>query len=277
MRTDVIGMSHPTAPPQPPSVPAPAFDPGTPAPPPPQPGAVAPAAPIAPAAQLIPPAIPLAVATAPAAPAPAAGATAPAAPAEAIAPPAQFLLPTDAATMLNAGAALTHVSAQLEEPPSVIQAAEGAPVHRLDAGAAPVAIGGVTAATAADLADRAAAAPAPSPTPMGESTWWSPANALVFAVAALTWQFISFYAREQLPGVKASGADLRGFDSLVNALPLAASHPGRFVGVALAACAIGILFQGTRRGLREPVLQGIVGAVCALSLVLIVALPALHG
>lgn len=107
--------------------------------------------------------------------------------------------------------------------------------------------------------------------------WWSPANALVLAVAALTWQFISFYAREQLPGVKASGAELRGFDRLVETLPLAGTSAGRVVGVVLAAVALAVVLHGIRRGLREPVIQGIVAVVAVLSLALIAVLPALVG
>lgn len=212
--------------------------------------------------------------------------------------PARFLLPADAASALDLGTPLMHAPTPLHATAAVVEpqlvphaptpqpaapaAAEPVPtdqppVQRLDPSAAPVAIGGVTAATAIDLADRATgertAELAHGPAP----TWWSPANALVLAVAALTWQFISFYGREQLPGVKVSGAELRGFDSLVDMLPLATASAGRFVGVALAAAALSVVLYGTRRGLREPVLQGIVGGVAGLSLLMLVALPALVG
>ncbi len=105
--------------------------------------------------------------------------------------------------------------------------------------------------------------------------WAHPGNALILAIAALAWQFLSYYAREQLPSLEQSGAVLSNFDTFVGSLPLAGSSIGAIVGVLLAAGALGSLFAGHRAGLREPVLQGVVATVSVISIALVALLPML--
>ncbi|MCW2922302.1 MAG: hypothetical protein JWL76_2176 [Thermoleophilia bacterium] len=115
----------------------------------------------------------------------------------------------------------------------------------------------------------------PGVDPTGQ--WWAPGIALVLAVAALAWQLVAFYARVQLPEVRASQTPLTNFDNVVSSLPLASSSLGQIVGVLLAAGALGIVLYGSRRGLREPQLQVAIGAIAAISLLAMVALPVLRG
>lgn len=137
------------------------------------------------------------------------------------------------------------------------------------------------AAPAADpvapaAAEPAAAEPAADADPTG--AWWAPGNALVLAIAGLAWQLLSYYAREQLPALEASGATLTNFDNVVSNLPLAGSMPlGPIVGVLLAGGALALTLAGSRKGLKEPVLQGAVAAIALVSLLLVVALPKLVG
>jgi hypothetical protein len=109
------------------------------------------------------------------------------------------------------------------------------------------------------------------------TAWWSPAHALVLAVAALTWQFIAYYASEQLPVLQASGAPLTKLDEIVGDMPLIGSAAGPLIGILLAAGALAMLLVGTRKGVRAPGLQGAVGAIAAVSVLLVVALPKLVG
>ncbi len=145
----------------------------------------------------------------------------------------------------------------------------------------PQPIGGVAAADPADLADHAATTieftiePDADVDPTGQ--WWAPGIALVLAVAALAWQLVSFYARVQLPEVRASQTPLTNFDNVVGNLPLAGSAIGQIVGVVLAAGALGIVLYGSRRGLREPQLQVTIGAIAAVSLLAMFGLPMLRG
>ena len=150
--------------------------------------------------------------------------------------------------------------------------------------ATPQPIGGVTAAHPADLADRAAAAtvtteadaaPASDVDPTG--AWWAPGYALVLAMAGLAIQLVAFYAREQLPLVKASGTALTNFDRVVDGLPLVAGVGGQAIGLFLTAGALLILLYGSRRGLREPQLQIGIGIVAALALLAMPLLPVLAG
>lgn len=147
----------------------------------------------------------------------------------------------------------------------------------------PQQVGGVAAAHPADHADRAALAGAPSDAldavadidPTGQ--WWAPGIALVLAVAALAWQLVAFYARVQLPAVRASQTPLTNFDNVVGSVPLASSSLGQVVGILLAAGALVIVLYGSRRGLREPQLQVAIGAIAALSMLAMVFLPLLRG
>lgn len=124
--------------------------------------------------------------------------------------------------------------------------------------------------------------PAPAPAasvdpvdPTGQ--WWSPAHALVLAVAALTWQLLAYFAAKQLPLLEASGAPLTKLDEIIGNVPLIGTSAGPIIGVVLAAGALGMLLVGTRRGVRAPGLQAAVGAVAALSVVLMAVLPSLAG
>ena len=143
--------------------------------------------------------------------------------------------------------------------------------------AAPMQIGGVPAATPADLADLAGAGPAARTSdphavdPTG--TWWSPGVALVLAFAALAVQLVSFYVREQLPVLETTGQELDNFDQMFSSMPIVGSSLGPVLGALLAAGAMVIVFYGSRRGLREPTLQVVVSAVAALSLIALVVLP----
>jgi hypothetical protein len=129
-----------------------------------------------------------------------------------------------------------------------------------------------------------AAAPAPASSPDAaapavdpNTAWWAPAHALVLAMAALTWQFIAYYASEQLPVLQTSGAPLTKLDEIVGNVPLIGTAAGPFFGMALAAGALAMLLVGTRKGVRAPGLQLAVGAIAAMSILLVVALPRLVG
>jgi hypothetical protein len=107
--------------------------------------------------------------------------------------------------------------------------------------------------------------------------WASPGSALVLAMAALAWQLVSYYASEQLPVVQASGAVLTYFDQLVAALPLASTPFGMIFGSLLGCVALGMVLLGTRRGVREPVLQVAVGGIAGIAIAATVLLPMVAG
>ncbi len=214
-------------------------------------------APPPPGMQGAPPA-PFPAAPAPAAPAPAAPAQLQGVPAiDAPAPMPSHPMPTDPAAALDVTAPLAGAMPQamehaLVEPrhPQSMAMPHDEPIS-------------ITAA-ADEPADAA-------------SVWWAPGNALVLAVAALAWQFVSYYARVQLPIVESSGAPLTNFDSVVSNLPLAGSSLGPIVGLLLAAGALAIVLVGTRKGLREPALQGGIGALSLVSMLLVAVLPKIAG
>jgi len=169
----------------------------------------------------------------------------------------------------------------VEPQPDTLVAAGAMPTFAAALEAAPLQIGGVSAATTEDLADRAraeaTARAVESDLVNPTGTWWSPGVALVLGFAALAWQLVSFYAREQLPVVETSGTQLTNFDRVVGAVPLAGSSLGPALGVLLAAGAIGIVLYGSRRGLREPALQIGISVVAALSLLVVIVLPKVLG
>jgi hypothetical protein len=107
--------------------------------------------------------------------------------------------------------------------------------------------------------------------------WASLGTALVLAMAALAWQFVSYYASEQLPVVQASGAVLTYFDQIVAALPLASSSFGMVFGSLLGCIALGMVLLGARRGVREPVLQLAVGGIAGSAIAATVLLPMVAG
>jgi hypothetical protein len=158
--------------------------------------------------------------------------------------PVVVQLPTDPAAMLDAGVALQHARGPIQ--PTMRTAAEA---EQLNAPG-----GDVTQAPTVQV-------------------WWSPGTALVLSMAAVSWQLVSYYARVQLPLVEASGGQLTYFDLGVRSLPLAGSSFGVVPGLMLAAAAVGILVYGARRGLRDPVLQLIVGMLAAVAIMLASLLP----
>jgi hypothetical protein len=113
-----------------------------------------------------------------------------------------------------------------------------------------------------------------APAPAG---WLDLGTALVLVIAALTWQFLSHYARHQLPDLEASGTELANFDRVVGALPLADTAAGPVLGALLAVGGLAILMRSIRSGEREPVLQGAVGAIATISIVLTLVLGRLAG
>lgn len=144
----------------------------------------------------------------------------------------------------------------------------------------PAPVGGVATATPQDLAERAALAPVPvdGAAPAASTPEWaSPGWALVLAMFALTWQLVSYYAREILPSVKASGTLLSNFDEIVGNAPLVGSSLGGIVGMVLGFGGLILMLLGVRAGLREPVLQGVIGFLSIVALAATVLLPKLAG
>jgi hypothetical protein len=133
----------------------------------------------------------------------------------------------------------------------------------------PMPAGAPEFAGAPDLAVAPAAGTADVP------EWASPGWALVLAMFALTWQLVSYYAREILPSVKASGTLLSNFDEIVGNAPLLGSSIGGFVGMVLGVGALALMLLGVRSGLREPVLQGAIGLLAGIALAATVLLPML--
>jgi hypothetical protein len=162
-------------------------------------------------------------------------------------------------------------------------APQGEPAHAMPAGydQAPVAIGGVAAASPEDLADRAAAMPvdaaAAAARPAGDvPAWAQPGLALGLAVLAVTWQLVSFYAREILPTAKASAEfTLSNFDEIVGNAPLLGTSLGGMVGMLLGFGSLILLLLGVRGGIREPMLQAAIGLLGGIALAATVLLPAL--
>jgi hypothetical protein len=221
------------------------------------------------------------------APAPLEPPPAPASPAAPLAPPPPgsdggpvvVKLPTDAGAMLDAGMALQHAVSPVSpvSPYAAQSPVAAAPEGQLTSQAMPPAAAwsGANEPTARDdvaaaalPATRASAAATPT-----VQLWWSPGTALVLAMAAVTWQVVSYYARVQLPLVEASGGQLTYFDLGVRSLPLAGSAFGVVPGLMMAVAAVGILVYGGRRGLRDPALQLIVGMLAAGAIVLASLLP----
>lgn len=273
MHADAPGMSQPApqpfvdpsgAPaPQQPLAPAPAFAPALAAPPAP---AVVPMPPSSPA-QALDMGVPLqhsfAAPAAPVEPAPAAPPVAPAAaPESAFAHPAAPAAPPEPAFVHPAAPpAELPADAWPASPAVPTAAAMPAPVTASPAGFEPAAIPEAEPAAPADAS----------------TAWWAIGNALLLAVAALAWQLISFYAREQLPAVESSGAPLTRFDQIVGSLPLAGSSVGMVPGVVLALGALGLVAYGSRQGYRDPLLQGVVAGLALLSLALVALLPVIAG
>jgi hypothetical protein len=81
----------------------------------------------------------------------------------------------------------------------------------------------------------------------------------------------------QLPVKTSTGTALDRFDSIAGALPLASSKLGGFLGTILAAGAILLVLMAVRRGEREPVLFGAIGAIGAIALLAPVLLPHVAG
>jgi hypothetical protein len=153
----------------------------------------------------------------------------------------------------------------------------------------PAALGAALEAGPAGLVEPTGAAaatdalPLPLPTePAGTAVdgsggWWSTGNALVLAVAAISWQFVAYYASVQLPAVVASGQELTYFDQVVGKLPLASSSLGVLPGIALGMAALALLGIGRRRGLRDTGMQVLVGALALVGILLSQLLPILVG
>lgn len=225
-------------------------------------------------------------ASAPPAPAAPAGPPAPAAPIAPAAPsaPAGFSLPTDSAAALD----LTVPLAPVAPPAQSLAMPEYEPVQampdHLQVVEGPAPLGGVAAASAEDLAalrelrpePSTEGAPAASTGADADGQLWLPGNFLVLGLLGLTWQLLAVYGGFVLPIRSASGATLDNFDSVVTTLPLMSSWPEScYVGIALGLVALGLIWAGWKRGVREPVLQ-VAGALLAASPVLLFALvPAL--
>lgn len=174
-----------------------------------------------------------------------------AAPAPAIVDPAAFAMPNAPATptaALDASVPLTHAMPSVD--------------HQL---AQPIAMP-VAPPTEAPAADGGAS-----------DRWIQPDVALVLAVAAVAWQFVAFHAREQLPALQSSGAVLDNFDRILGSMPLVGSTAGIVVGVALALGSLGLLLAAGKQGRGERGIQAVVAGVAVVSLLLVVALPALAG
>lgn len=165
-------------------------------------------------------------------------------------------MPTDPAAALHAGMPLQHSFQSAHAPqPAAVEPEPLVPVE------APQPVD--------------ASPPLDAPTPA--SVAWTPGIGLLLAVSAISWQFVAFYAREQLPVLESSGAPLTRFDQIVGSLPLAGSSIGAFIGIGLAAAALVVVLLGARRGLREPGLQGLVGALALVGVALTVGLPRIAG
>jgi hypothetical protein len=204
----------------------------------------------------------------------------PAAPAMAEHAQPQQIMPS-AMSFQELAAAPAQPAHHAEHPQSLAMPAQAGQVahHAMPAGfdEAPAAVGG--AASAEDLAERAAfaqdtAADAPAGT---VPEWASPGWALVLAMFALTWQLVSYYARDILPGVKASGTLLSNFDEIVGNAPLVGSSLGGIVGMVLGFGGLILMLLGVRAGLREPVLQGVIGLLSVIALAATVLLPKIAG
>lgn len=168
------------------------------------------------------------------------------------------------------------------EPPHAPAVPVTSPVSAYGGPDAPAPIGGVAAASPADLAELHAApatgeppAAATAVDPNGQ--WWSPANALVLGMVALMLQLVAFYAHDQLPTRESAGLPLDRFDTIVSSLPVIGSGLGPILAVLVAAGALAILLVGIRRGVRETVLQGATGALAGLAVLGSALLPVLLG
>jgi hypothetical protein len=104
-------------------------------------------------------------------------------------------------------------------------------------------------------------------------TWWSPSLAIIVAMFALAWQLITYYATNVLTALSASGATLDRFDSLVSSIPLFAASFAPFIGMTLGAIALGLLWAGYRRGVRESLLQGVAAIIALLAMSASILLP----
>lgn len=131
-------------------------------------------------------------------------------------------------------------------------------------------------AMADDPADAASASEADSGAAVGSgSEWWSPATALVAAMAALALGLVSVYAAHRLPAREQSGGTLDRFDTIVGAAPLVDGIAGTILTILLAAAALGILRAGAQRGVRDRFVQGVVAAIACASIAVAALAPIL--